>query len=366
MQEFFTMLSQPITLAVGTIWLFIVLFLTSIGFLYIVLLRQRRRLTLISRKERQLRKQQQEREETVATEKKELLGLIETQKRALKETGDRLDRLRRQHHDYRQQLLILRELAQSGGNADALESRFPDMDLAAGGTSDMPSFCENTLVNSLVGHYLQDAEHGGVALDVIFRISDELWLDVRETGALFGNLLENIVTAALEAPEGMRKLRIRVSEGTDRLVITTGNTYGTPRIASGDIFLSTKPDHDGIGLSSIREVAEKYGGRAMFYVKNDMFYSSVILFRPQTAHKTEEVSREKKKMLPDSARLMEALDSVEKSTMHMEEDISVVKNGVENETTEHSAGNVQSEEEEDTGKTGANTEWRGKNRTRSR
>ena len=210
-----------------------------------------------------------------------LEDVILMQKQQIASMERQLDDAAKLRHDFRQELLVLQEFARSG-DRDALERYLPHVKLDSKSTT-IP-LCPNPLVNTILQFYFNKARAAGVAVDAAIQADEDLWLSAADAGVLLGNMLENGVTAAAEAPAGSRRLRIRTTQTKDCFVIAMGNTFGTPRAAQENgKFASTKPDHTGIGLNSIRSVALQYDGEAKFLVDGDMFMSYIILFRPYSS-----------------------------------------------------------------------------------
>ena len=203
---------------------------------------------------------------------------VQMQKVQISSLERQLDEAAKLRHDFRQELLILQEFARSG-DRDALERYLPHITLDSKPIS-IP-LCPNPLVNTMLQFYFNKARDAGIEIDAVIQADSDLWLTAADVSLLFGNMLENGVTAAAEAPAGSRRLRIRTTQTADCFVVAMGNTFGIPRTVQEDgKFVSTKPDHTGIGLTSIRSVALQYDGDTKFLVDGDMFMSYVILFRP--------------------------------------------------------------------------------------
>ena len=90
--------------------------------------------------------------------------------------------------------------------------------------------------------------------------------------------------AALDAEEGRRFIRLKVQTEAGRVLIRMENSFSGPVCEENERFLSTKPGRnkaEGVGIASIRAVAERYGGIAGFTYTPDAFTASVLLYRKQ-------------------------------------------------------------------------------------
>ena len=217
--------------------------------------------------------------EQMETERgRRLEEIIQVQKQQIDSMQSQLDGAAKLRHDFRQELLALQEFARNG-DREALDRYLPQVTLD-GGAVTLP-ICPNPLINTLLQFYFNKARAAGIEIDAAVEADEDLWISASDVGVLFGNLLENGVTAAAEAPAGQRRLRLRTAQTADWFVIAMGNTFGAPRsLEENGAFASTKPNHTGIGLGSIRSVALQYDGEAKFLLDGDMFMSYIILLRP--------------------------------------------------------------------------------------
>ena len=204
--------------------------------------------------------------------------IIQVQKQQIESMERQLDNAARLRHDFRQELLVLQEFARSG-DRETLERYLPEVKMDGEAIS-IP-VCSNPLINAMLQCYFTKARAAGIEIDAAVEADESLWITASDVGVLFGNLMENGVTAAAEAPAGQRRIRLRTTQTADCFVIAMGNTFGPPRnYEANGAFTSTKPNHKGIGLGSIRSVALQYDGEAKFLLDGDMFMSYIILLRP--------------------------------------------------------------------------------------
>ncbi len=61
------------------------------------------------------------------------------------------------------------------------------------------------------------------------------------------------------------------------LTITVDNSFNGVFKRDGDVFLSSKREGTGIGLSSVRAVVEKHSGMCKFEVQDNVFMASVCV-----------------------------------------------------------------------------------------
>lgn len=203
--------------------------------------------------------------------------LIEAQKQQIIAMEKEIEEARKIRHDYRQELLVLEEFARNG-DRNSVARYLPQTEKIEKGHNFR--LCPNVLVNTLLLYYIDRAGEQGIEVDAAVDANEELWMSAADISVMLGNLMTNAITAAAEQTEGKRKIRLRTLQKKDYFAVAIGNTFGIPRAAQEDgIYSSTKEGHKGIGLSSIRRIAEKYEGTAVFHVEDEVFRSDVIVFR---------------------------------------------------------------------------------------
>ena len=182
--------------------------------------------------------------------------------------------LRRQRHDLRHQLTVIRDLA----GPDNLPLR----EYLDGLLDDIPAaphvFCKNQAVNAVVSRCDGICRERGIDFTVRLNVpADTEQITDAELCVIFGNLLENAVEACGRMSEGRKFIRLNSAVHLGTLTITMDNSFdGQVRQENGK-FRSSKRDDFGVGLSSIQEVARKCGGEARFEPDGRVFRSSAYV-----------------------------------------------------------------------------------------
>lgn len=184
---------------------------------------------------------------------------------------------RRFRHDLRQRLVAARHYLKEGQTEklsaylDALLGELP---------SGTESVCPNEAVNAVALYHQAAARRAGIS-SVSLRLeqvpancSPELEGDLC---ALVGNLLENAVAACRDARQPFISMHSRYADGI--LTLAMDNRFSAVNQALDGEFLSTRPG-GGMGLLSIRSIAEAYGGGCRFQTEGNVFSSSVYLCIP--------------------------------------------------------------------------------------
>ena len=151
------------------------------------------------------------------------------------------------------------------------------------------ALCANPAVDGTAGYYASQYEQQGIAWN--FRLDLPECLPVPETDfcVVLSNLLENALEAGrrpeissseISGPDS-RPPSVSVSariHGETILLLTVENTLLRPVREQNGTFLSSKRDGPGIGLSSVRRIAEKNGGYCRF-TYDEAHFRADVMFR---------------------------------------------------------------------------------------
>lgn len=219
----------------------------------------------------------QERAFVLQNEKAELEHVVEAQKEKNELLLSHAEEVRRQRHDLRQHLGVIRS-ALEGKKYDELAAYLDRL-------SDQISvdrsvtWCDQPVANALLSYYVSLAEREGIRLHVRAQIPRELsGISDSNLCVMLGNLLENAVEACRRMKEGERSIDVHARVQGDMLTIAVDNSYdGRIRMRDGR-FLSRKDDHrEGLGLRSVESVARSHGGKAEFEAGGNVFRASVVI-----------------------------------------------------------------------------------------
>lgn len=185
-----------------------------------------------------------------------------------------IDATARERHDFRHSIHTLRELCESGDHEAALaflrqyEESLP--------TNEIESFCANPALNALLNHYVHLAVRAGIDTQVEIRLPETIPVSDIDLCRITGNLLENAVTAAGKAQDKWIRLSLAEMNHSVLYIVVTNSFDGRIRRRRGQ-YLSTSHRGSGLGLASIQEAVEKYGGMADFHHEGGEFYSNVAI-----------------------------------------------------------------------------------------
>lgn len=139
-------------------------------------------------------------------------------------------------------------------------------------------FCDHQIINMIVSHYYALAKKYDIDFDVHITLPEKLPIAASDLTVLLGNLLENAVTAASQSRPGERSIQLNILLHRKMLAITLDNSFnGELKCTATGEYLSTKENHNGIGLKSITDISDKYHGGVEFNHDDREFHSCVMM-----------------------------------------------------------------------------------------
>ena len=129
-------------------------------------------------------------------------------------------------------------------------------------------YCENTIVNGIIGIYSAKAERAGI--DFIYKVDVPADFEqAKDFGfaTMLSNLLENAFVAVCKIPDTKkRKVSVRIEPKKEQLIIEIKNNYfGTLDISrETGLPVTDKAEGHGYGLVSVSNYARKSGALLKF------------------------------------------------------------------------------------------------------
>lgn len=189
--------------------------------------------------------------------------------------------LRRIHHDMKNHLLVMQNLAWDNQRLNDYISTLMN-ELSA---SEYQTDTGNTLLDGLLGNKLHMAAQKGVACAVALDFRPCSYMADPDVCTIFGNILDNAIEAAQQVLEPQeRSILLKSTQAANQLIITCSNYYTGMLELSDGLPQTTKIDrsYHGIGLSSVRRSVEKYGGVLSLRICPDQRLCLIILLPAET------------------------------------------------------------------------------------
>lgn len=142
-------------------------------------------------------------------------------------------------------------------------------------------FSENVIINALLSEKALESKKKNVIFDAYVE-PDINFGNIKDIDliSMTGNLLDNAIRAAAECIEdAVVKLRIFMQNEKNVCVIKIVNDYAGGIQKADTEFVTTKKEEGihGIGIKSVKNVAEKYNGYLNCYIEESKFYAILVL-----------------------------------------------------------------------------------------
>ena len=200
-----------------------------------------------------------------------------------------IEEARQARHDMRHQLYQISALAEDG-DLESLKtylaktvSRIPTLDM---------NFCENRAADRVVGYYWTLCTREDIPFCAQLDLPELLPTDEMDMCLVLSNLLENALEASLRTATVRRQIRVIAYVHAERiLLIEVENAFDGELREKGGVFISSKRRGNGLGIQSVRHIAEKAvhrreyprhiaektGGASTFTCQDGVFTAKVML-----------------------------------------------------------------------------------------
>ena len=186
---------------------------------------------------------------------------------------------KRAEHDLRQHLSVIQSFnaARDNENLDVYLSKYIE---SLPGNTEI-TYCENFAVNSILLYYAGIAKKDGIQVVIDVEVPKDTGIHDSDLCIIFGNCIENAIEACRrvvpEKSNGDRFIKVRSKMKGKMLTIVFANSLFGDIKKEGDNYLSLKHEGEGIGISSVKAVVEKYGQTVKFETDDSEFHVTIIL-----------------------------------------------------------------------------------------
>lgn len=188
----------------------------------------------------------------------------------------RIEETRIARHDLRQHLNLIQAYIDSG-DQEALKN-YLDVYKKTLPIDTSQTYCQNYAIDVLVRYYADQAKRSNIDFYTSLELPAEISISEPNVCVIFGNLIENALEACQRKKSGERFIRICAKLiGGSSISITIDNSCEEKPIQEGGGYRSSKRDEIGIGLVSVKNIAEKYNGVTKFKYENGVFFTSILL-----------------------------------------------------------------------------------------
>lgn len=138
--------------------------------------------------------------------------------------------------------------------------------------------CSNKILSIIMGQKIKEAEKVGIKITTKIENITFEFLDDIDITAIFANLWDNAIEACEGVNEADRFISIILGQVNEFAVISFENSFNGKIREKNDVLLSTKEQHEGIGISIMKAAVKKYNGFINF--EHDLNIFKVKLMIP--------------------------------------------------------------------------------------
>ena len=201
--------------------------------------------------------------------------LLSLQQQRYENLKTAIEEARQARHDMRHHLNHISILAEEN-DMETLKtylaqtvSRIPDLDM---------HFCENRAADSVLGYYCALAKREGIPFSAQIDLPQTLPVDEIDMCLVLSNLLENALEASLRTVPARRWMKVNAYVHAERLLLMQVENACNGEIKeTNGVFRSSKRKGNGIGIQSVRHIAEKNGGASTFACQDGVFCAKIML-----------------------------------------------------------------------------------------
>lgn len=187
------------------------------------------------------------------------------------ETVIRRDRLMR--HDRRHFESLLLQLLEDGKTEEACKYLKERLALEP---QTAEKYCDNTIVNAAISHYIAQAGKEEIRTEVSVHIPVSLAVDEMELSITISNLLENAIHACRKLPESERYLKLTAHYKSQLLMEIENSCSGTVPLNQDGHPFSNEKNH-GVGTRSVLAFVEKTDGEIQYIASKHRFIVRMII-----------------------------------------------------------------------------------------
>lgn len=186
-----------------------------------------------------------------------------------------IEEARHARHDLRHHFVQLSSLAEQGDlekirqYLENATNKIPDLDM---------HFCENRAADSVIGYYCALAKRENIPFHAQTDLPAKITADEIDMCLVLSNLLENALEASLKTSAAKRSIKVSAYlHSPHLLLIQVSNPFDGEIHEKNHVFQSSKRHGNGVGIQSVRRIAEKNGGASTFTYEDGIFSAKIML-----------------------------------------------------------------------------------------
>lgn len=200
---------------------------------------------------------------TVQAEESErrLAESLALQRKNFEQIMQSVDSGRFYRHDMRHHLTTLAGMARQNNSTEILEYIEKLNENTELGTGEI--YCKNPAINAVLSEYMSRGEKIGCDMEYKIYVPDELPFDLPDVCVILSNALENALNACDKCDENKRYINLLAEFSEDcklKIMVKNSCSHDVKIDGHGLPVVEKRTEGHGIGLRSVRKIAEAYNG----------------------------------------------------------------------------------------------------------
>ncbi len=210
-----------------------------------------------------------------AEEQRQMKRQLAMQVEHLRQMNQKVDESAKLGHDFRHHLRTLMTLSEEGHKEELVNYIRGITEINEG--TRLGRLTENVELDTLMQYYSNLAQSNGILFRTRLLLPAKLDFPAVDLCGLLGNLLENAVEACQRQQTDDKTISIAGRLQDSQLEFVVDNSFNGELKTKGGKYLSSKRSGFGLGISSVLEAVERYGGVINLYADGRGFHAEVSL-----------------------------------------------------------------------------------------
>lgn len=207
-------------------------------------------------------------------EKDKLLYQYEIGSKYYSQINDILEEMRIIKHNLKNSLIIIDTYNKT--NQKEKLQKYVDELLCETNVFVVPQIDEENIITSYLSYKAEQAKSNEIKVDVENNLTNSIKIDKTDICQVIGNIMDNAIEA--NSKNINKYIKILLYNKDNYMIIKSENPTKEPLFKKDNEILTTKKDskNHGLGLKSIKKIAEKYEGTLDAGIINDTFQIKVV------------------------------------------------------------------------------------------
>lgn len=201
---------------------------------------------------------------------------VKSETKRYRERSENFDRQRKREHEFKNQLLVIGELARNN-KTEELIGYLNKMNVEIKEKTDVID-TNHVIVNSILNAKYHEAGEKNILFEIKINDLSGIRIEDEDIVLILSNLLNNAIEACANCERSF--IRLKFVKEEYQTIISVVNTMRAQPIVEGGHYLTSKTENaqmHGVGIENIRETVEKYNGSCVIKHDDTSFRFAIVI-----------------------------------------------------------------------------------------